>query len=229
MTTSDVDHLIHTVLDGEASVRDRQRLEEIVARSPEARRELEETQRLFTELAAAREVEAPAGLAESVMRQLRDARVAPHPEPLAFDPARRRRRGLFAAGWAAAAAIAIVLAWPLVRQPAEDPAATSGAMIERPGWEEVARAATASGSLRVSVFRSGERVSVETWMGRAGTLRMAWSGGIEPQGRPTGAKTMQVDCAELPCPAVPFVRVPGPAPTLTVTAPDGVTLEITID
>lgn len=227
MTMPDADELIHAVLDDEASPDQKARLQELAARSPDVREEFEAVRQLFADLKAAGQTEVPAGLAENVLRELR-RRPRPPAPVRAFEPARARRRNLFVAGWAAAAILAIVVAWPLVRPAIDDPAVSSGAMVDREtGWSEVARAVTPSGSMSATLRRNGDAFSIEASLRSPGSVRIAWTGGIAPRAATAGPE-MTVACPEQQCQAAGFVRTSGAAATVHLTSPEGETLDVAI-
>lgn len=228
MTMSEADDLIQTVLDGEASPAEKSRLEELAAASPQVRQEMEAVQRLFAELKAAGETDVPPGLAESVLRELRRRPAAVEGPVRAFEPARARRRNLFVAGWAAAAMLAIVVAWPLVRPSIEDQSVSSGAMVDHERqWTEIGRAATPSGSMSVTLRRNGDLVSVETSLGNDGSVRIVWSGGLAPRERIEDG-TIRIDCPQRRCGPVTFVHTAGQMAAIQLESSHGDILDIEI-
>ena len=77
MNALELEQLMHTVLDGEASAAERELLEQTLAANPAARSRFVEISDLFEVLDRAGEIEPPAGLVDSVLASVPGKHLAP--------------------------------------------------------------------------------------------------------------------------------------------------------
>ncbi len=234
MTNDTANELIHSVLDGEAPAGAEADLEVITARSADARRELESMKQVFRELELAKDVDVPPALKDDILRELRKRaaergsdRVVGFPTGA---PAFRRGR-MFVAGWAAAAVLAIVVVYPLVRSSVEDSGSgASGAMVARSEeWAEVARASSPTGAITLTVRRKAERIEVETTSRAPGPVRLRWQGAsITLEGAASPEAGITLDCRTSGCPKATFRVAPGSPATITGIDPGGETVEVVV-
>lgn len=167
--------LIHLVIDGEATPRQHAELQEILARSAEARQFYESMRELAQSLDSVPPAAAP-GLKSDVLAVLRTRRPA---ATVPFPAARFRRRVVLGAAWAAAAVLAIVLAVDRLiltggKLDRVVPAQAAASLPPRDvnAWPLLTRVESEGGAL--TIRRSGDRYALQFLPEPEETLTISW-------------------------------------------------------